>query len=204
MPPLACGSTAAACTGQRPQLVTSVRPRDRTGFHWRLQLSKFTFVHFWLPSSQRGLARLVAGVVTFASAALTHGVMLHDQDDFVHWTTVLVRHVKKMTVLCTLDHLLSVRPSVYQSDRTGLDRIKLFVCPSAHLGWTGPDQAVCACVANFLFIPVAILFKCGKCLRVRPPIWAGPDSGGSNVRQTRVQVSTRMGGRTRRNLSLRQ
>ena len=45
----------------------------------------------------------------------THGVMLHDQDYFVHWTTVLVRHVKKMTVLCTLDHLLSARPSVYQS-----------------------------------------------------------------------------------------
>ena len=42
-----------------------------------------------------------------------------------------------MTVLCTLDHLLSVRPSVYQWDRIGLDRIKLFVCPCAHLGWTG-------------------------------------------------------------------
>ena len=97
----------------------------------------------------------VAGVVTFASAALTHGVMLHDQDDFVHWTTVLVRHAQKKTVLCTLDHLLSVRPSVYQSNRTGLDRIKLFVCPSAL--WAGPDRIkLFVLVCSQLFVCVCV------------------------------------------------
>ena len=64
--------------------------------------------------------------------------------------------------------LLSVRPS-YQTgpDQTGPP----IVCPSAHLGWTGPDQAVCACVANVLFISVAIFSS--YCPRVCPPIWAG-------------------------------
>ena len=64
---------------------------------------------------------------------------------------------------------LSIRP-----DQTGPDC--LLVCPSAHLGWTGPDQAVCACVAMFAIISVAILFKfvgIGSDIEVHPPI--GPD-----------------------------
>ena len=60
------------------------------------------------------------------------------------------------------------------------------ICPSAHVGWTGPDQTVCACVANFVFYScshsvqvwrVPIVFKCGA---FRPPIWAGPDSAMSD------------------------
>ena len=131
---------------------------------------------------------------------------------------------KNMTILCTWDHLLFVRPpmwagpdpGVYQEMPSELKccsdcaaRFRLeemlacvcttfvhhlsankhdhslymgppIICPSAHVGWTGPDQTVCACVA------ICVVYSCSHCVqvwRVRLPIWAGPDSGGSNVRR---------------------
>jgi hypothetical protein len=51
------------------------------------------------------------------------------------------------------------------------------ICLSAHVGWTGPDQTVCACVANF------VVYSCSHSVqvwRVRLPIWAGPDSAMSD------------------------
>ena len=70
------------------------------------------------------------------------GAAVHDKHAFVHAV-----------------HILSVRPSVYQSDQTGPDC--LLVLPSAHLGWTGFVILICS---SGLLVQV-----------VHPPIRAGSD-----------------------------
>ena len=141
MPPRTLGCPATACTGQCPlcDAVTSVRPfLARTGPD--LHLTPRAFV----------LNELVAEIVTF----------VHDQDDFVHWTTVLVCHVKKDDVRKWCAHVLS--------------HLELSIRPSAHLGWTGLDRIH----DQFCIWATSLFWSCVYMIlfaSVRPPIWAGPD-----------------------------
>jgi hypothetical protein len=68
-----------------------------------------------------------------------------------------------------------VRPSVYQTDRTGLDEIvcvSMLSCPSVRPSGLDRTGSRCLCLCMFLFIPVAIWTQ-AVCLNVRPPIWIG-------------------------------